>query len=239
MKECSIWMMTHKPEYFDTIQSGINPWKLQWFDGTNAKSFSTLLNRCVASSDNEIVIIVSHKARPQALHIEKTLDLLDKGYAFVGLHGFRFFAFKKQLFRTIGFLDERCNSGYEDFDLLARLIENDLAFYMTHDVECISGPSGWKDAQGFYPGYKHWRKKWHHHYTKNSSIPAVLERTLSEEKYNYHLGPSIPVQWLQHHKHSFTTIADVETFFHCEISSIASLRFQRTEPKMIFEKPYL
>lgn len=116
-------------EYFDVIQQGLQNEKLTFFDGNGFPSFSKLVNAAIESAPTEIVIIMSYKVRPGPEHIYKILNLLNQGYGFVGLHEFRFFGVKKQLFRKIGIFDEGyATGGYEDDDLKIRMIENDIAF---------------------------------------------------------------------------------------------------------------
>ena len=107
MKQYSIYLISNKPYVFNEIQAGLAPETLNFFDGSKIKNFSHLVNSCVSSSPTETVILMSDKVRPTPDHIHKTLELLDKGYAFVGLRLFRFFGFKKELLRRIGFFDER------------------------------------------------------------------------------------------------------------------------------------
>ena len=71
----SIFLISNKKEYYETIKNSILPEKLEYFDGTNASSFSGLVNACVESCTTEIIIIMSDKVLPQQEHIQKILDL--------------------------------------------------------------------------------------------------------------------------------------------------------------------
>jgi len=67
--------------------------------------------------------------RPIDENIQKTVKLIEEGYAFVGMYRFGFFGFKKELFRKIGPMDERYVGGcWEDDDFYIRLREANLSF---------------------------------------------------------------------------------------------------------------
>lgn len=98
-------------------------------------------------------------------------ELLSNGYGLVGLYSWGFFGFYKNLFRTVGFMDERYISGeYEDCDYLRRMKEKDIAAYISFDVPYIHMPSSWNKQ-----GIIHFKNK--------------CERLLEEEIYSYDLGP--------------------------------------------------
>jgi hypothetical protein len=221
----SLYLISNKSVVYNEIQTGLDPEVLHFFDGTGVKNFSTLVNTCVASASTETVILMSDKVRPTKEHVDKTLKLLDDGYAFVGLYLFRFFGFKKELFRRIGFFDERyIGTGYEDYDFLVRLIENNLAFWTEESVPYIDSPSQWT-INGHYPGYDHWCRKWKHHWVAGSHIPVAIERTVPEETYNYNLGPSVSTEFLQGQEKCFNSnYPHAGAFFDMEIVSSARMR---------------
>ena len=228
MTDYSLYLISNKHEVFDEIQSGLADEKLNLFDGTTVKNFSHLVNTCVASALTETVILMSDKVRPTPEHVHRTLELLDKGYAFVGLRLFRFFAFKKELFRRIGFFDERyIGSGYEDYDMIVRMIENNLAFYTEESVPYIESPSQWT-VNGHYTGYAHWCEKWRHHWKPGQRVPVALERTMQEETYFYNIGASTPTKFLEGRENSYNTnYPHVNAFYDMEIISSAKLRHER------------
>ena len=189
MSNYSIWLLTHKHEYFNDIQKRIEPEKLNLFDGSNSISFSKLINDCISQSNTEINICMSYKAQPTFEHIQKTLNLLDKGYAFVALYRFGFFSFKKQLFREIGPMDERYPWGFEDNDFYIRLKEADLAAYITTEIPFLNLPSS---RSNYDSGFEHFKKKWGINHDKAGEVT----RQLQEELYNYDFGSSIPCKWL-------------------------------------------
>jgi len=224
----SLFLISNKPEEFNEIQSELAPECLNYFDGTNMPSFSKLVNTCVSSADTETVILMSHKVRPTTDHIRQTLELLDSGYAFVGLRLFRFFGFKKELFRQIGCFDERyVGGGFDDYDFIVRMIEHNLAFYTDESVPYIESPSQW-EINGRYPGYDHWCAKWQHHWQSGSHMPARLERTMAEEQYQYDFGPSVPTEFLKGRANCRNTnYPHVNAFFDMNIVSDAKLRYDR------------
>jgi hypothetical protein len=197
----TVYVVSNKPEKFPPIVNSLKPIRTNYFDGSGFESFSKLINCCVTSCPTETVIIASDKVLPNAGHVQKTLDLLDKGYAFVGLFAFAFFGMKKELFRQVGFLDERyVGGGFEDYDFYVRLAESNLAAYVTTEVPYYSGGSSWD----YTNSYKFWGKKWYHTWEPENPIPKSLTRTLPEEKYNYDLGPNIPVTFLSSKEHTYT-----------------------------------
>lgn len=201
MKNYSIYVVTHIHEKFSAVAQSLEPENAELFDGRGYPSFSKLINTCVAKCSTETIIIASHKVLPKAEHIQKILTLLEKGYAFVGLNNFRFFGFKKELFRRIGPLDERyLGGGFEDYDFFVRLAEADLAVYVTQEVYCNHGPSSWGD---YSTAIKNWQAKWKHFWEPNNPAPACVKRMFPEEKYDYDFGPSVPTNYLSSKEHTY------------------------------------
>jgi hypothetical protein len=190
----SIFLISNKKEYYETIKNSILPEKLEYFDGTTASSFSGLVNACVESCTTEIIIIMSDKVLPQQEHIQKILDLIHQGHGFVGLYRFGCFGFKKDLFRQIGMMDERfIGGGYEDDDFYIRLIESNISAYLSHEVPYTKRPSAWvvtkagKDSAADF-----FTKKWG---VIEDKLNTVYRR-FPEETYNYNLGPSTNAMFL-------------------------------------------
>lgn len=197
----TIYVISHVPERFPPIARSMAPQRVNYFDGTGYESFSKLVNSCVAACPTETVIIASHKVMPTNKDVSKMLCLIEMGFAFVGLCNFRFFGFKKELIRQMGPFDERYkHGGFEDYDFTVRLIEADLAAYITTEVTSVTEPSSWGD---YKYGMSVWATKWHHTWTKGISHPTVLTRTLPEEKYDYNFGPSTNVKFLSSKEHSY------------------------------------
>lgn len=159
-------------------QENIFPLNSTIFNGTGYESFSKLINHCVFKSEKEIIIICNDKARPKQEHFQKIINLLKEGYGLVGLYAWGFFGFHKDLFRIVGFMDERFLGGeYEDCDYLRRMGEKNIAVYVSFEIPYIIMPSSWNGN-----GKQFFLKKWKEE--KN-----ICERLLPDEKYEYDLGP--------------------------------------------------
>ncbi len=201
--EYSIFVLSNKPHLFPNIESSISPEKVEFFDGTGYPSFSMLVNKCVESAPTEIVILMSDKVTPTPQNVRQALDLVDKGYGLVGLHRFGFIAFKKELFRTIGPMDERyVGGGYEDDDFYIRLKEANIGIYISEDVVYdFVRKSSWR----FEESLDHFVNKWILDYDPNKKLNHhTVQRKLNEEIYNYDFGPSIPTKFLDW-SHSYST----------------------------------
>jgi len=146
------------------------------FDGTGYPSFSKLINDCIIYAENEIVIIVNHKIRANALHIDEMLNLINKGYGMVCLQNFHFFGFKKDLIRKLGFWDERFVGGnFEDSDYVRRMIAANIGWYDSVGVEVLQMRSTWNAKLAIKFFYKKWNN-------------GGLERLLPDEEYDYDIG---------------------------------------------------
>lgn len=188
-----IYLISNKPHFFNEIQRGLSPEVLHLFDGSNYPSFSKLVNDCVVHCPTEIVIIMSDKVRPRAVHIQKMISLLDQGHGFVGMYRLGFFGFKKQLFRQIGMMDERyVGGGYEDDDLYIRLKEANISMYISEEVDYLKSRSSWNYALS----RPHYLKKW----GGDVKLTRVASRQMPEEKYPYDLGDSNYTQFLPFHR---------------------------------------
>jgi GT2 family glycosyltransferase len=143
----TINIITHDPGNTPEIISKLYPLEIKIFNGNNFPSFSKIVNETIVSSENDNVIIINYKARPNKKDIFKILDLLDKGYGFVGLYRFGFFGVNKNLIKKIGFFDERYIGGeYEDCDFIRRLLYHNIAFYISEEIEYIYRPSLWNNS---------------------------------------------------------------------------------------------
>lgn len=157
-----------------------------WKNGHGYPSFSKLINDCVVESPTETIIISNDKARPQKEHIEKVLNLLEQGYGFAGLYAWGFFGLKKELFRTIGFMDERFIGGnYEDSDYIRRMLEGNVAMYNTFEIDYINIGSGWDASKT----KEHFDRKW-------ENGDRYIKRLLPEEIYDYNIGEKTNIKFL-------------------------------------------
>lgn len=138
----TIYVGSHRPNYVSEIQK-ILPQVIH-HDGTGYPSFSKLVNDCIRKCPTETFIFLGDKARPTQEDINKLLKLLNSGYAFVALFRFACFGFRKQLIRSIGFLDEKyVGGGYEDNDMYLRLREADYPVYISEEVKYTYQASTW------------------------------------------------------------------------------------------------
>lgn len=198
--EYTLILFSIHPEELPVIQSGLGDIPITYFDGTGYSSYSKVVNAAIESAPTEVVILMTDKVRPRPEHVYKTLDLINQGYGFVGLHEFRFFGFKKQLFRQIGLFDEGyLTGGYEDDDLKNRMIEHDIAFYLTTECPAIVRPSHCN-----YAGSKpYFDSKWHYQHYPHTDIVQYITRLKPEPIYDTaSLGPSIETRFLAHKTHS-------------------------------------
>jgi GT2 family glycosyltransferase len=191
--EYTIYVVSNKPHKFQAIQESLDPLPVTFFDGTGYPSFSKLVNECVAQCPTEIVVVLGDKVLPKQHHIQKMLLHLEKGFGFVALYRFACFAFKKELMRQVGMLDERfVGGGFEDYDFYLRLREADIAVYMNDEVPYENSPSSW-DYSKTMPV---WTTKWKHTWEPGDSLPLSFTRSWPEEIYNYQLGPSTQERFL-------------------------------------------
>lgn len=187
-KTYTCFLISNKPHLYSEVIKDLEIETINFYDGTNAKSFAELVNKCVASCETEIVILMSDKMRPTDTNILQTLTFINQGYAFVGLYRFGFFGFKKELFRKIGPLDERFVGGcYEDDDFYVRMCEANLAIYLSHDVAYVGSQSSWNPIKS----REHFYKKWHMDEKTNKTY-----RKLKEVTHDYNFGPSVPTNFL-------------------------------------------
>lgn len=183
-----IFVISNKPHLFPEIKKQLLPFKVSLFDGTGYESFSKLVNTCVYQSTQEIIVLLSDKVLPSPKDIQKLINLVEHGYALVGLYRLACFGFKKELFRKIGPFDERfVSGGYEDDDFYIRLREANLSVYLSEEVNYTPAVSSWDYSKS----RPHFLKKW-------GDIKAIgfMQRHLGEETYSYDFGKSVSAKFL-------------------------------------------
>lgn len=206
MNDYSCYLISNKPELFNQVTKNIINSKIEFFDGTGYTSFSQLVNACIKSSKTEINILMSDKVRPNDDNLQKTIKLINDGYAFVGLYRFGFFGFKKELFRKIGPLDERfIGGGYEDDDYYIRLKEANLSMYISHEMEYIKSKSAWSDDSNYIEGKTSWsnlksktffQDKWGDLKRHGILRRKMATRKMSEISSKYNYGNDNPTDFL-------------------------------------------
>jgi len=157
-------------------KNSVKGFPVKIFKGDNYPSYAKLINDCILSAEEEIVIILNHKIRATAIDIWKMVKLIHAGYGLVCMRNFYFYGFKKDLIRKVGFFDERfIGGGCEDSDLIRRLIENNIGWYDSVETDLIIKPSTWDQTKA----YEFFNLKWK---------DLGLERLLPDEIYNYDIG---------------------------------------------------
>lgn len=188
MKDYKCYIISNKPQLYDEIATSVYPEEVNFFDGTNIESFSKLVNTCVTSCPTEIIIVMSDKMRPSADNVQKMLNLIRDGFAFVGMYRFGFFGFKKELMRQVGMMDERyIGGGWEDDDFYIRMKEANLSMYLSHEVPYIKSHSSWSSEIC----WQFFLEKWGD--VKGS---GTARRNVTELDLNYDLGTAVSTQFL-------------------------------------------
>lgn len=186
----SIIIITHDTNAALETKNSLLPFTSRFFLGKNYESFSKLVNHAILSAENEIVIICSYKVRPTPDDINRMLNYINEGYGFVALYRFAFFGCKKELFRRVGFMDERFIGGqYEDDDFYRRLSLHNISYIEEESVKYIPKPSLWNisNTKNIF------QQKWKHNdidsiYDLDES--KTIYKLLPEEKYDYDIGKS-------------------------------------------------
>ena len=180
---------THDVEYNLRIERHPGPYN----------SYSALVNDSIVSSSNERIILMNARVIPEIPHVLHILHLLENGFASAGKHNVAYMGVTKELFRKVGWWDERyVGGGYEDDEFYLRMCLADLAVYDSHEGIY---DFNWKHYHGVPGGDKcalsepHFFKKWRVMDTK-------IEKVLSEEKYEKYDGllgaprPDISKKWM-------------------------------------------
>jgi len=184
----SIIIGVKNPDLAEPVLDSLGKLKAKILIGAGYPSFAKLVNDAILMADEEIVIFCGHKVRPKPEEVRRIIDLLNIGYGLVGLYRFGFFGFKKELIRRIGWFDERyIGGGFEDDDMIIRMMEANIAYYEEDTAEYHSSVSSWNyDVSAL-----HYYKKWN-----VDSLIKVVYRMLPEESYSYDIGPNIGLEFL-------------------------------------------
>lgn len=177
----TINIIVHDLELAKPVQESLHPLPVNIFNGTGYPSFSKLCNDVIINNPTEIVIIASYKVRPTPNDVTKMLDLINSGFGLVATYRFAFFGFKKELIRRIGFFDERfITGGYEDADIMRRIIENNISIYESEEIIYYPKESTWNNSISRIHFFNKWLEPKDYRIT----------RLLNEENYNYDIGVS-------------------------------------------------
>ncbi len=149
------------------------------FDGTGYNSWAKLQNDCIAECKADVFIYVSHKNLLQKHELIKMISMIKSGFGIVGLYDITTYAAPMNLFRKIGFYDERYfQGGWEEIDLFYRCCQNNIAIYLSREAYHSGEKSTW-----VYQGFKHYKKKW-----IEPQENLILHKLLEEEEYDYDIG---------------------------------------------------
>jgi hypothetical protein len=169
---------SHRPHLVLKVQESCPTHDVIHIDGTGAKSFSWLVNKCIRAHPSDYVIICSDRAYPTDLDVERMQYLLQQDFGFVTFLGLGFFGLHKSLIKQIGWFDERFIKGnHEDNDWFLRLGEKDISIYQDYSVKYDWNlGSAWQNISA----RQHFNKKW-------KITPNSITRLLPEEEYGYEL----------------------------------------------------
>ena len=171
-------------------------------------SFSLLINESVNYVDNEFIIFVNPKSVPNKDDVDMIVKNLYLGYALVTRINFGLFGTTKELFRTVGLLDERFIGGEnEDVDFILRLKLNNLAVYYEFDHSRYVNrgePSYYNKYRGISINILH--RKWKRDVSGKLKISKKdLESDISKKPFNkLNVSSDIKYYWNESTK-SFIT----------------------------------
>jgi len=174
------------------VINSLKNFKVNFYNGSNARSFSHLLNSIInLTKDNDIVIFCSHKVRPVDDDIKFMVEKIIEGYGMVMLYKAACFAFRPEVFKRIGLFDERYEpGGYEDDDLYIRLVEGNIGIYEDKVVEYIPSASTWQQELIEIEGQQFKQPKTYlFHITKWKINSTECVRLLNEPPTCFNLGP--------------------------------------------------
>jgi hypothetical protein len=141
--------------------------------GKSAPNCAFLWNKAIRECPTRKLIICNQKARPTREAYDKTIALLNQGYAIAGLYRYGFFGSHLRFYQEVGGFDERfAYGGYEDDDIAVRALEANIAIYESEECPYILKPSTW-DYRKSRP---FWQSKWRIDGTKRT-----VKRLLGEE----------------------------------------------------------
>ena len=180
------------PDLAIPVRESLGEIPLTIYDGSNITSFSKMINEIVAiCRDSDILIFCSHRVRPVPSDIHYLVSRIKEGYGLVMLRKMACFGFRLELFKRIGFFDERyVPGGYEDDDFYIRMKEANISIYDEDRVKYIKGASLWSQPLYRVPDtdfkqpvtYDMFKKKWRRE-------GDTIYRLLEEQDYCYNLGP--------------------------------------------------
>jgi len=101
-------------------------------------SFSQMINDSVVTSPTEVVIWMNDRVTPKPEDVVHIVELLQSGFAAASKYSAAFMGTTKELYRHLGWWDERFyGGGYEDDDFVLRLRLANLAYYESQTAEYL------------------------------------------------------------------------------------------------------
>jgi len=130
---------------------------------------------------------MNDRITPKPEDVLHMVELLESGFAAVSKYSAAFFGSTKELYRQIGWWDERFyGGGYEDDDFVIRLRLADLAYYESQEAEYLEArilnqpdkltPLAPKDGANCSKSLPHFNSKW-------QQTQEAITKVLPEEKY--------------------------------------------------------
>jgi len=154
-------------------------------------SYSQMVNESIITSPTERILLVSDRCIPTADEAKKAFDILDEGYGFAGMWGIAFMAVTKELFRKVGWFDERfLGGGYEDDDYTLRMKLSNVALFesILSNYDFSWRPPRKDGHAACAASEPHFNRKW-------LQMPDYIARVLPEENYHVYdqkVGPARP-----------------------------------------------
>jgi hypothetical protein len=154
-------------------------------------SYSQLVNESIVTSPTERILLVSDRCIPTAEEALTAFNILEQGYALAGLWGIAYMAVTKELFRKVGWFDERfLGGGYEDDDFTLRMKLANVALYesIISNYDFSWRPPRKDGHAACAASEPHFNRKWR-------QMPDYIARVLPEENYPHYdkaVGPARP-----------------------------------------------
>ena len=153
-------------------------------------SYSELINEQVVNARYEYLVFINDDILPTPDDVRFLLGKLEDGFGVASLASIGFMALTKEVFRVVGWWDERfLGGGYEDDDFVLKLRCHEIGYYESHSAKQDRSVRGknpkppWLQYPLQYSG-AHFAKKW-------AFDANHIEQRLPDEsyaKYNDKLG---------------------------------------------------
>lgn len=143
-------------------------------------SYSEMVNEAMCTSPTEFIILINDRVIPKVSQVLQIIKLLENGFAAATCWSVAFMGVSKELFRTIGWWDQRfLGGGFEDDDFVLRLRLADLAYYessVSGYDKSFKSPLRIKNGDACSLSGPHFYRKW-------QILHNEVKRVVLEEKY--------------------------------------------------------